>query len=149
VRDPKAQDNQKNLKISQMPNYLNGKKMLLFVEAQLLVFIPWGDNRLLPRRIALHDRLAHLDHPVVVSPSDVFAAVGETFRHKIEVRSHAGAVRFSVDKVVPQANLQVSKDGEVTWPVPPSFLETEINATIRVNDATGWERLHRLNILVR
>src|SRR5262249_40655260 len=55
VQDPRAQDRYRILDIDQKRSRLKGKKLFLFVEAQRLVLIPSGDNRLVTVRIALRD----------------------------------------------------------------------------------------------
>jgi S1-C subfamily serine protease len=128
---------------------VTGKRVLLFPEHELLVAVAAGNSRLLPRRIALRDALKRLNHPVVVSPTDVFATHGQTFSHQLRVLSPAGGVTYSVGKNFAPANLTVSPDGKVSWPVPLKSAGKEEVAVIRVKDATGQEVSHRLSILVR
>jgi S1-C subfamily serine protease len=128
---------------------LYGRRVLLFPQHELLVVIPTGEDHLQPRKIALRDALNHLEHPVVVSPSDVVAARGRIFSHQIRVLSKAGGVTCSAPKGFAPENMKVLPDGQVTWPVPPKFAGQEVSAVIRVKDATGREVSHRLNILVR
>jgi serine/threonine protein kinase len=150
VQDPASRDRNHGLQIMHDNKArFNGRRVLLFPEHELVVLIPNGENRLLPRRIALRDALGRLDHPVVISPSDLFAARGQTFSHQLRVLPKAGGLTYSVGKGFAPANLSVSEDGKVTWPVPPKYAGKEATAVIRVKDATGREVPHRLNILVR
>jgi serine/threonine protein kinase len=128
---------------------LYGRRLLLFPQHELLVVIPIGEDHLRARKIALRDALNRLDHPVVVSPSDVVAVRGQTFTHQIRVLSKAGGVTCVAPKGFAPENMKVSPDGKVTWPVSPKSGGQEVSAVIRVKDATGREVSHRLNILVR
>ena len=128
---------------------LIGRRVLLFPEHELLVLIPEGEDRLLLRKIALRDELSRRDHPVVVSPSDVFATRGQTFTQELRVLSKAGGLTFSLVKGSAPSNMKVAEDGKVTWPVPSKFPGKEVCAIIKVKDATGREVPHRLDILVR
>jgi hypothetical protein len=115
----------------------------------LLVSIPDSGDRLLPRKIALRDVLGSLDHPVVVSASDVFASRGQTFNHQLRVLSKAGRLTFSLVKGSAPGTLRVGEDGLVTWPLPSKFSSKDVRLIIKVKDATGREVSHRLAILVR
>jgi len=131
---------------------LQWRSVHLFPEHELLVVIPEGEDRLILRKIALRDavsRLDLLDHPVVVSPSDVFASRRQTFTQELRVLSKAGGLTFSLVKGSAPSNMKVAEDGKVTWPVPSKFPGKEVRAIIKVKDATGREVPHRLDILVR
>jgi hypothetical protein len=141
------------------PNYMQivdnsqgklvSKRVVLFPEHDLIVAVAGGENRLLPRRVALRDAVNRLNRPTVVSPSDVFASAGQNFNYQIRVLSGAGGVVYSLAKGQAPANMRVSEDGKVTWPVPQKSAGNETLAVIKVRDASGQEVLHRLDILVR
>jgi hypothetical protein len=122
---------------------------LLFPEYELLVLIPEGADRLLFRKIALRDALGQVDHPVVVSPSDLFATRGQAFSHQVRALSKAGGLTFSLVKGFAPAALSVSNTGLVTWMVPVKPPSRTARCIVKVKDAAGSEASHRLDILIR
>ena len=127
---------------------MNRRGIFLFPKHELLVVISEEEDRLLIRKTALREALSRLDRPVVLSPSEVFTARGQTFNHELRVLSKAGGLTFTPAKGAP-ATMKVTEDGKVTWPVPSKFPGKELRAIIKVKDKAGREVQHRLDILIR
>ena len=115
--------------------------------ANLLVTIPFTNDRLVLRRLDIHKALEKLggDYLVVTSPSNLHASAGKSFSHQIEVLSKAGGIRCAIAQG--PEGLAVSPTGKLTWLPPKSGGRGDVvTAIITVADSTGTERFHTLRI---
>jgi WD40 repeat protein len=126
------------------------KRFHLVPAANLLITIPFTNNRLVLRRLDIGKVLDKFggDYLFVTSPSRLTVEAGQTLVHQIEVRSKAGGIRCAL--VQGPEGLTISPDGKLTWLPPPDLTGIEpVPVVVLVADASGRERFHSIKIQVR
>jgi hypothetical protein len=81
---------------------------------------------------------------VTSSPPGTYCS-GKEFRYPIRVRSKASGTKFSLESG--PAGMKVSPDGVVTWSVPATFAEPEVNVIVNAKDAAGKEAFHSFRLI--
>ena len=116
--------------------------------ANLLITIPFANDRLVLRRLDLNEALDRSgdDYLVVVSPPCVAASAGQKLDHQIVARSRKGGITYQLNDG--PAGLEVASDGKVTWVVPDGQRAADLTARVAVVDAAGQRRIHNLHINV-
>ena len=116
--------------------------------ANLLITIPFSNDRLVLRRLDFNEALERTgnDYLVVVSSPCVAATAGQKLDHQISARSRKGGINYKL--AGGPDGLSVAPDGKVTWIVPEIQRGGELTASVAITDAAGQERIHRLHINV-
>ena len=116
--------------------------------ANLLITIPFSNDRLVLRRLDLNEALDRSgdDYLVVVSPPCVAATAGQKLDHQIVARSPKGGITYKLADG--PDGLDVTSDGKVTWIVPDGQRGADLTARVAVADAAGQQRTHNLHITV-
>jgi hypothetical protein len=83
---------------------------------------------------------------LVTSEPPAGAVKGKPFRYKVEGFSKAGGLTFAVEAGSP--GMAVGSDGVVTWDVPATFADKEVNVILRVTDKAGHEAFHSFALTV-
>jgi hypothetical protein len=121
----------------------------LIPAAHLLITIPVENDRLLLRRLDLDEVLNRNGGSdlVVTSAPVLAAAAGQKLEHQLTVRSKQSGVTYVL--AAGPDGLQVAPDGMIRWVVPRTQKGEDVTATIRIQDRSSQERLHRLLIVVK
>jgi hypothetical protein len=125
------------------------KRFHLVPPADLLITIPFSNDRLVLRRLDIGKALDQLgsEDILVTSPSTLFAEVGKALNHQINARSKAGGIRYEVTRRL--AGMTVSSTGMVAWlPKSTPAAGDFFAATVRIVDSSGQTRIHTLKIRV-
>ncbi|MFI5459892.1 MAG: S1C family serine protease [Isosphaerales bacterium] len=149
VRDLDEMDGAKNNESSTQDDFTVEKRFHFVPAANLLVTIPFTNDRLVLRRLDIRKALDKLgtDYLVVTTPSNLYATAGKTLDHQIEALSKAGGIRCTVAQG--PDGLTVSPTGKLTWLSPKSPASGDVvTAVVTVADSTGTERFHTLRIRV-
>ena len=135
---------------SWIPHDLTVEKRFHFVPAaNLLITIPFTDDRLVLRRLDIAKALAEVgaDYFVITSPPILFAEAGKAIKHQIEGRSKAGGLRYSL--IQGPDGLSVTPTGKLTWQPPKGSSASESAiAKLTVTDLAGKEHFHTIKIRV-
>jgi hypothetical protein len=117
--------------------------------AELLVTVPWSNDRLFLRRLGMPGALAAVggDFLYVTSANLLRVPSGKKLSHAVEVRSRKGGVKFTLADG--PAGLTLKPDGLIEWNVPNRRSDFEETAVITIKDASGQSLFHRLKIQVR
>jgi hypothetical protein len=116
--------------------------------SQTLAYIPLENDRIVWEKLDIDGPFSRLGHLIIITSSiHVFAISGQDFRHQIEARSRAGAVKYRLSNEGP-AGLTVAPEGLVTWKVPPEAEGKEITGLLIASDPVGHELTTVLMILV-
>jgi hypothetical protein len=126
------------------------KRFHLIPAANLLITIPFTNDRLVLRRLEMVKALERLggDYFFVTSPSQLYAEAGKALEHQIEACSKAGGLRYTLTEG--PKGLSISTTGRLTWLAPKSPAGDEpASAIVTVADKAGQERFHKLTIRVK
>ncbi|MFO0928797.1 MAG: GYF domain-containing protein [Gemmataceae bacterium] len=112
------------------------------------LLVTLAENRkVVLRKVDLTERLAKADLDYLfVLPQPAVGKPGETFRHRLDIRTRRGKAQVKV--AFGPDGLTVTPEGEVVWPIPADFADAEATAMLSVTDATGQEIAHPLRITV-
>jgi hypothetical protein len=137
-----------NQKESSIQDDFTVDKRFHFVPAaNLLVTIPFSNDRLVLRRLDFRKALDKLGghYLAVTSPANLHATAGKSFSHQIEALSKAGGIQYTIAQG--PNGLIVSSTGNLTWVPPKNAARGDVvTAIITVADSTGTERFHTLRI---
>jgi len=149
VRDLDEMNGARNNESFIQDDFTVEKRFHFVPAANLLVTIPFTNDRLVLRRLDVRKALDQLggDYLVVTTASNLYATAGKTFNHQIEALSKAGGIRYTVAQG--PDGLTVSPTGKVTWLEAKSPASGDVvTAVVTVADSTGTERFHTLRIHV-
>ena len=125
------------------------KRFHLIPAANLLVTIPFSNDRLVLRRLDLGNSIERFagDRLVVTSSPVVHVQAGKAVQHQIEARSKAGGTRYSLESG--PDGLTVSTTGKITWVPGQRFSGGDtVKIVVVIRDSSGQERSHRIAIRI-
>ena len=118
------------------------ERIFLAPQHERLVTLASSRDRLVSRRfdlIAALDR-AGIDYLFIDSVPPTIAEPGRTYRYRIQVRSRAGGVKFTLDSG--PEGMVLTRDGVLEWDAPNQVEPGRSGVIITVEDATGQTLLH-------
>jgi hypothetical protein len=117
-------------------------------DAQLLVFLPTDNQRVIIRPFHLIDELNKTgkDYLFVTSLPKTRARAGGLFTYRMEVISKAAGVTFKLE--AKPAGMTISEEGELRWKVPAGQAGQLVPVTVTVTNAAGTSVLHPFKIAV-
>jgi hypothetical protein len=123
------------------------KRIYFIPAAELIVIIPDSSDRLVLQHFDVMQALekSGIDYLFVVSQAPVKAKKGATYRYSLAVKSKQGGVKYRVESG-PQ-DMKISDTGLITWDVPRSASETELDVLLSISDKSGQEIFHKFSIL--
>jgi hypothetical protein len=123
------------------------KRIYFIPAANLIVTIPDSSDRLVLHRFDVLKAVekSGIDYLFVVSHAPVKAKKGATYRYQLAVKSKKGGVKYRVESG--PAGMKISDTGLLSWDVPRSASETEIDVLLTISDRSGQEIFHRFSIL--
>jgi hypothetical protein len=123
------------------------KRIYFIPAANLIVIIPDSSDRLVLQRFDVMQALekSGIDYLFVVSHAPVKAKKGATYRYQLAVKSKQGGVKYRVESG-PQG-MKISDTGLLTWDVPRSASEMELDVLLTISDKSGQEIFHKFCIL--
>ena len=121
---------------------------VFFAEFGALAVIPKTNDRLELHRFDLNAMLkeAKGDYLFALSQPPDVVAKGVKFSYTAVVKSKAGGLKYTLE--TPPAGMAVTADGVVTWEVPASFAQPDVEATLLVRDGAGHEVRQPLHLRV-
>jgi hypothetical protein len=124
------------------------RRFFLIPSAKLLVYLPESQDRLRLYRVDVDELLnkADYDYLVVLSRPPAEAVRGKSFTYTPAVKSKKGGVKLKVESGPP--GMKVTADGKLTWDVPGTFRENEVQVLLLVSDAGGKETFHSFKLAV-
>lgn len=127
---------------------MHDKRVHLFPESGSLVVIPATNDKLVVYRFNLDDLLAAsgVDYLLVTSEPPGEAIRGRALAYAPAVRSKKGGVKVKLESG-PDGMKVV--DGKLTWAVPASFSDKDVDVILTVSDSTGQEVFQTFKLSVR
>lgn len=124
------------------------KHVFLIPDAELLVFVPATDDKLILQRFNLVSLLdkAGVDYLFVASQPVTQAVKGSTYNYPLSVKSKKGGVKVKLVSGPP--GMEVTADGRTTWAVPADFADAAADVILSVTDASGQEVFHSFKVTV-
>jgi WD40 repeat protein len=124
------------------------KRFHLVPAAELLITIPFSNDRIVMRRLDITKALGQFgsENIIVTSRSVLNAQANRAIQHQIEGRSKAGGLRYSLAKG--PDGLTVSPAGQLSWLPPKEQAGEVVTAVVTVADSAGRERFHTITIRV-
>ena len=124
------------------------KHVFLIPDAELLVFVPATDDKLILRRFNLVDLLdkAGVDYLFVASRPVTRAVKGSTYSYPLLVKSKKGGVKVKLVSGPP--GMEVTPEGRTTWAVPTDFADAAADVILSVTDASDQEVFHSFKVTV-
>lgn len=127
-------------------DFTQDKRYWFIPSAELLVTIPYTNDRVVLRRVNIIEQLDKqgVDYLFVVSSPPASAAKGKRYEYQLEVKSKRAISKFSVDG---PAGMTISPTGRISWAVPAGA-DKENAVVVTIKDATGQEVFHTFNLVV-
>jgi len=124
------------------------KRFHLVPSANLLITIPFSNDRIVLRRLDITEAIGRLggQYLIVTSPSVLYARSGNAINHQIEACSKTGGLRYTLSNG--PDGLTVSANGQLTWQPPKRLVENVATAVITIADSSGQEHFHTITIRV-
>lgn len=121
----------------------------LLPNSEVLVALPATNDRLLLRRFNMRELLdkSGVDYLMVTSVAPTVATRGQAYRYDMSVLAKKGGVKYRVDSGPP--GMKISAQGQVTWPVPRTIVESQLDIILTVSDAAGQETFHTFRLFVK
>jgi len=127
------------------------KRIMFIPDADLIVTVPDGEDRLVLHRFNLEKELQDsvVDYLVITSHPPKSCGRDAVYNYKVKVMSKKGGVKYRIDSG--PKGMTISEDGELRWRVPLALTASTQNVVIGVKDATGQEKFQSfvINILDR
>ncbi len=122
------------------------QRVMLVPAAKLLVVVPASNDRLVLHRFDLDEIMdkSGIDYLYVTSDPPASVARGARLDYAIKVRSKKGGVKYKMESG--PKDLTVSADGRVTWSVPSSIADKEVDILVSITDASGQEIFHSFKL---
>lgn len=117
-------------------------------DAKVLIIIPGTNDKLVLHKIDVDKVLekSGADYFYVASRPVESARIGTAYRYQVVAKSSKGGLTYKLDSA--PKGMEVSKDGLVTWTVPPDFKDAEATVIVNVSDKSGKEEFHSFNVAV-
>jgi hypothetical protein len=124
------------------------QRVMLIPAAKLLVVVPASNDRLVLHRFDLDEIMdkSGIDYLYVTSDPPAGVARGGRLDYPVKVRSKKGGVKYKLESG--PKDLTVSPDGRVTWSVPSSIADKEVNVLVSITDASGQEIFHSFKLAI-
>ena len=128
------------------PEAIGMLQYYLIPGAQMLVTLPWSNDRLEVHRFNLDEAMAKsgVDFLLIMSQPPMTAERGAVYSYAIDVKSKRGGVKYQLASA--PAGMRVTADGTITWPVPGDEAASQASVIIAVSDATGQEVFQNFSI---
>jgi mono/diheme cytochrome c family protein len=116
--------------------------------ARVLLTLPESNDRVVVRKLDLREALTdRKDGYLFVRSVPPFRVRAEDMlRHRIEVESSAGGVRFTLE--AGPEGMTVSRRGQLRWKVPANLGGKTARAALTIKDARGKEIVHAFEVAV-
>ena len=123
--------------------------IFLIPDAKLLVFLPKARDKLVlyPADVEKLMGNANFDYLYVNSQPESSFVCGAEYKYQVEVRSRKGSVKYKLENGPPQ--MSVSPNGLITWKVPASFPDKEVNVLLSIGDASGQQLFHSIQLTLK
>jgi hypothetical protein len=117
-------------------------------DADLLVTVPWTNDKLLLQRVDLDEALdkSGIDYLFVTSHPVVEAERGKSYAYSLKVKSKRGDVRYQV--AAGPEGMKVSPAGAISWSVPEDLAENKVDVILSIRDASEQEVFQTFAIAV-
>ncbi len=112
----------------------------------MLITIPDTNNALVLHKIDIDKLLekSGIDYLLVASSPVTTAVKGKNYAYALQVKSKQGSVTFKLDSG--PEGMAIDKDGKLTWKVPATFAEKQVDVLITVGDKSGQEIFHSFKV---
>lgn len=151
-------DDRRLLTISDLPAIMQGvfnrgnevihfnERILLIPDAELLVVIPYTNDSLHLRPFNLVEALkaSGVDYLLFTSRPPASVERGKTFSYRPAVLSKRGGVKLRLESG--PDGMKLSSTGELTWAVPKTTAEEEVNIILLTSDESGQEVFQTANL---
>jgi hypothetical protein len=123
-------------------------RFFLIPSAKVLVYLPESQDRLRVYRVDVDELLgkADYDYLVVLSRPPAEAVRGKSFTYTPAVKSKKGGAKVKLESGPP--GMAVKADGKLTWDVPATFKENEVDVLLVASDAGGKEVFQSFKLAV-
>jgi hypothetical protein len=128
---------------------LGAWRRIYFVpRAEVIVVLPTSNDQIVLHKFDLDAALekSGIDYLFVTSQPPRFVKVGATFSYQLVVKVKKGRVTFRLDSG--PKGMAISKEGIVSWAVPPNASEGDQDVILTVRDGAGQEVFHTFTIRV-
>ena len=113
------------------------KRMIYLVEKNLLVIVPFSNDKVIVKGLNLRSKIGSNDHFFISSSSPTRFTPGKTFQWQVEVMTNQKKVNFEL--LSGRAEMICSTNGLLTWEVPEDFSDTSVQISI---SASSGDRYH-------
>ena len=122
------------------------ERLFFIPQANLLAILGPGNDRLTLRRLNIIDSLndAGIDYLLVTSNPLTLAEPGKTYRYQLQIASKRGNPACTL-ATGPQG-MTISREGLLTWHVPPKNPPADPRIIISIHDASGQEIFHTFTL---
>ena len=87
-----------------------------------------------------------VDYLIVMPSPPPTAKLNETFKHKLDVKSKKGGLKFVLESG--PEGMKIDKQGLITWPIPKDISEDKHSVIVLVKDAIDQEVFHTFDLVV-
>jgi hypothetical protein len=124
-------------------------RRVLIPDADLVVSVPWTNDRLVLQRIHLDEALrkSDIDYLFVTSRPVVEAERGKRYEYSLSVKSRSGDVAYQV--AAGPEGMKVSKEGVVSWTPPAELSDDQVDVILHLRDGSGQELFQTFSIALR
>jgi hypothetical protein len=124
------------------------QRVMLIPAAKLLVVVPPTNDHLVLHRFDLDEIMdkSGIDYLYVTSDPPAGVTRGGRLDYAVKVRSKKGGVKYKLESG--PKDLTVSPDGRVTWSVPSSIADKEVEVLVSITDASGQEIFHSFKLAI-
>jgi hypothetical protein len=124
------------------------KRMHLILAADLFVYLPSGNDRLILHRLDLDEALWKAAVPLVlVTSQPPHARRGQPYQYQVKAKTAKGGLKYQL-KSGPDG-MQVSANGLLTWQVPADYSKSSAGVILTVSDQAGAEIFHAFSLIVK
>jgi hypothetical protein len=126
----------------------NDKRFVFIPDADLLVVVPFSNDRLELRRVNIGETLekSGIDYLYVVSRAPDAVQRGTALSYKLSVKSKKGGLKYKLD--AGPAGMKISKTGVVVWKVDADHPIGEESVLLTVSDSADQEVFHSFKVRV-
>jgi WD40 repeat protein len=127
---------------------LTGDKRIHFIpSAKVIVTIPDASDRVVLHRFDVEEALekSGIEYLFVASQPPLRAKTGTTYRYQLAVKSKKGGIKYGVESG--PTEMKISDTGLVTWDVPRSLSESQVDVILTISDKSGQEIFHTFHLI--
>jgi S1-C subfamily serine protease len=131
------------------PDLIADKRIQFIPQANVLVTVPPDKDYIVVRRINPVELLkkSEIDYLFVESLPVTEARKGKAYEYSMKVQSRKGKVKYELSGG--PDGMTISREGRLTWDVPPEFEGDDVTPIVLVKDASGQEVFHTFTVHLR